>query len=66
MAESNTSFVCQACGAKTPRWVGKCPVCDAWSTMVEEVEQRADARPAWGAGSVQGKPVPLREVKAEA
>jgi DNA repair protein RadA/Sms len=34
--------------------------------MVEEVEERADSRPAWGSSTNQARPVPLREVKAEA
>lgn len=29
-------FVCQACGQQAPKWLGRCPACDAWSTMVEE------------------------------
>jgi DNA repair protein RadA/Sms len=28
--------ICQACGARTPRWVGRCPDCDEWGTVVEE------------------------------
>jgi DNA repair protein RadA/Sms len=28
--------VCQACGAKTVRWVGRCPECGEWGTVVEE------------------------------
>lgn len=35
MAKQQTFFVCQQCGAKTPKWVGKCPECGAWNSMVE-------------------------------
>ena len=45
MAKTKTAFICQSCGAKSPRWVGKCPVCDAWSTMVEE-KRRRNIRPS--------------------
>lgn len=31
-----TNFVCSACGASSPRWLGRCPVCDAWDSLVEE------------------------------
>jgi DNA repair protein RadA/Sms len=31
-----TVFVCQECGAQSPKWVGKCPDCGAWNTYVEE------------------------------
>jgi DNA repair protein RadA/Sms len=33
-------FVCQACGAVTPRWVGKCETCGEWNTIVEETAGR--------------------------
>ena len=32
-----TVFVCSQCGAETPKWVGKCPKCNEWNTMTEEV-----------------------------
>ena len=32
-----TVFVCSQCGAETPKWVGKCPKCNEWNTMNEEV-----------------------------
>jgi DNA repair protein RadA/Sms len=30
------TFRCQSCGAQTPKWMGKCPDCGAWDTLVEE------------------------------
>ena len=29
-------FVCQECGAQSPKWMGKCVECDAWNSLVEE------------------------------
>ncbi|WP_196604991.1 DNA repair protein RadA [Pectinatus haikarae] len=29
-------FVCQSCGYDSPKWMGKCPGCGSWNTMVEE------------------------------
>jgi DNA repair protein RadA/Sms len=29
-------FVCQQCGAQQPRWMGKCPECGEWNSLVEE------------------------------
>ena len=38
-----TVYVCQSCGTQSPRWMGKCPDCGAWNTMVEEqVEKSKD------------------------
>src|SRR5687768_10826348 len=29
-------FACQECGAQSPKWLGRCPECGAWNTLVEE------------------------------
>ncbi len=46
MAKLKTVYVCQQCGASSPRWAGKCPACDEWNALVEEVveEQGPHAR----------------------
>lgn len=31
-----TMWFCTSCGADSPKWVGKCPSCGEWNTMVEE------------------------------
>jgi DNA repair protein RadA/Sms len=31
-----TVFACQECGAQSPKWLGRCPECGAWNTLVEE------------------------------
>jgi DNA repair protein RadA/Sms len=36
MAKSQTSFVCQNCGAAYSRWQGKCEACGEWNTIAEE------------------------------
>ena len=35
---SKTAFVCQNCGAVSPRWTGKCPSCAEWNTLTEEAD----------------------------
>lgn len=35
-SKTKTTFFCTACGNETPKWVGKCPACGAWNTMVEQ------------------------------
>src|SRR5262245_23160678 len=34
--KSKTVFACQECGAQSAKWVGRCPDCGAWNSMVEE------------------------------
>ena len=36
MARTFTEYVCQSCGHRAPKWLGKCPECEAWSTLAEE------------------------------
>jgi DNA repair protein RadA/Sms len=36
MARARTIFACTECGAQQPRWLGRCPECGSWSTLVEE------------------------------
>lgn len=40
MAKITTSFFCQNCGAKSSKWIGKCPSCNEWNTYVEEIIQK--------------------------
>ncbi len=37
MARSKSVWVCQNCGAESPKWIGRCPVCGEWNTYVEEI-----------------------------
>ena len=37
---TSTHFVCQECGAGAPGWLGRCPDCGAWDSLVEEVAQK--------------------------
>jgi len=36
MAKVSKAFVCQACGAVTTRWSGKCAACGEWNSIIEE------------------------------
>jgi DNA repair protein RadA/Sms len=46
-----TVFVCQECGAQSPKWLGRCVECGAWSSLVEEHAERAgEAGPVAPAG----------------
>lgn len=37
MAKDKAIFTCTECGGTSPRWLGKCPSCGAWNTLVESV-----------------------------
>ncbi len=44
--KTKTIFICQECGYKFAKWLGRCPECNSWNSMVEEinVEKRSRAR----------------------
>lgn len=37
MSKVKTRYVCSSCGATSSGWMGKCPQCNEWDTMIEEV-----------------------------
>ena len=48
MSKDKSVYVCSDCGGTTPRWLGKCPQCDAWNTLIESAVQPANARNRYG------------------
>ncbi|MDQ0340156.1 DNA repair protein RadA/Sms [Caldalkalibacillus uzonensis] len=66
MAKKKTTFVCQECSYESPKWMGRCPGCNTWNSMVEE---RIDSVP-WAAGKgpssreKKASPVPVTQIKA--
>ena len=52
MAKTPTRFVCQNCGAITPKWQGRCDTCGEWNTIAEEAS--AAARAPGPAGKTAG------------
>jgi DNA repair protein RadA/Sms len=43
MSKIRSAYFCQSCGHESPKWLGKCPSCGEWNTMVEELKQPASA-----------------------
>ena len=59
---SATLFTCTACSAQSPRWIGRCPECGGWNTLVEEAAApAARSRKTKAAGP---DPTPLSGVEA--
>lgn len=55
--------MCQECGYEAPKWMGKCPGCEAWNSFVEERVVKAEAKPRYGN---PGKPKAITEVDVSA
>ena len=67
MAKSKSVYVCSECGAQTPQWLGKCPQCGKFGTLVEEVAEipAAKKEPKRERSALSARPVPLHEVREE-
>lgn len=66
MAKAKSVFFCKECGAESPKWMGQCPACKAWDSMVEEpVAPKAKGMKLPASGTVK-KAVPekLSEIKS--
>jgi DNA repair protein RadA/Sms len=63
-AKPKTAFVCQSCGNQFPKWIGRCPSCQGWNTLVEE---RVVAPPK-GRGNPRAprEAIPLDDVSSDA
>ncbi len=71
MAKEKTQFVCNACGGTSPRWLGKCPACGAWNSLIESVAESASggknrlSTPQGYAGLANAQPLlPLSAIEA--
>ena len=68
MKQKQTGFFCSECGYETSKWMGQCPACKAWNTIVEEPVKQVTA----GKGqktkriAAAAKPLRLKEVDSSA
>ena len=45
MAKSKEVFICQNCGASSPKWQGQCPACGEWNTLIAELQSTTTRKP---------------------
>lgn len=64
MAKVKTKFICQECGYESAKWMGKCPSCNNWNTLVEEIISSNNTT-IGNQKSVTSKPELLSKVKIE-
>lgn len=60
MSKLRVQYVCQSCGHASPKWLGRCPECGEWNSLVEEIPTAAGH--ARGAPSTSSAPIPITEV----
>ena len=64
MAKRHTRYVCQSCGATQMKWMGRCPDCGEWNTLVETIVEAStgSTRSASSRSSLGNAPMPLSDV----
>ena len=60
-----TEFVCSECGATSPRWLGRCPACGTFNTMVEEAVKTAPGSQSAAKTTTVKKAKPLSDITYE-
>lgn len=65
MAKSTTEFICCECGASSPRWLGRCPSCGKFNTMIEEIVKPAEPKKAATKTVYGGRAKPLSQITYE-
>ena len=61
MAKVTVQFTCSECGTTSGRWLGKCPGCGVFGSLVEELH----GSPTESVAAVALKPVPIGSVRVE-
>lgn len=64
MAKNKSTFICQSCGYQSPKYLGRCPNCGAWSAFVEEVETKTVKNARVTLTGEKARPVKLGEVES--
>ncbi|MGV8092223.1 MAG: hypothetical protein AB2L24_10210 [Mangrovibacterium sp.] len=64
MSKVKTVFVCQNCGATSPKWIGRCTNCGEWNTYTEEVQVRKVVSTLASRSSSGEQPRKLSDVSA--
>ncbi|MFA9556446.1 DNA repair protein RadA [Evansella sp. AB-rgal1] len=68
MVKRKTKFVCQDCGYESTKWMGKCPGCQNWNTMVEEFEAAPSKKErgfVTSSSTSVAKPQPITKIESK-
>jgi len=62
MVKIRTVYVCQQCGYESYKWLGKCPNCESWNSLVEEEKKIESVKK--GISTIKSQPVSILKVKS--
>lgn len=63
MSKTKSVFICQNCGAQSPKWVGKCSSCGEWNSFVEELKVTRENRISSVKKAYPSVPVSVSEIQ---
>ena len=61
MAKLKTIYVCQSCEYVSPKWIGRCPNCNAWNSFIEDVEEIGNSTKNQQV-IISGEPIRVNEI----
>ncbi|MFH0810997.1 MAG: DNA repair protein RadA [Pseudomonadota bacterium] len=62
----NTVFICQHCGFRSPKWLGRCPECNSWDSLAEEACRPRGGSPSGAAENCPAVPLSAIALGGEA
>ena len=67
MAKIKSVYICNECGYESPKWYGKCPGCNQWNTMEEEIRDTAKSSTNIAVKRISGlsKPISVKEISTK-
>ena len=63
MAKEKIVYFCQSCGAESSKWMGQCPACKEWNTLVEEVVSAKKGTKAISRQEMKAKVTKLKDIE---
>lgn len=65
MAKQRTLWYCTSCGNESSKWMGQCPACKEWNTMVEAPVKSQSAKTSLRSATTAHNPVLLKDIKSD-
>ena len=63
MAKEKTIWYCTNCGYESPKWMGQCPACKEWNTMVEAPIKAQSAKSSFKLREASHTPILLKDIQ---
>ena len=54
---------CQNCGHESPKWLGKCPGCHSWNTLIEEIKVKKSSSTPFSRKASDSKPKQIEAIQ---